>query len=230
MLRRVHSRMGLPLKVAAGNAASTGSGSGASPAAPAPAPALPQPAAPPAPITLTPADCTKLVEAIAALTSKVVKEIQSLKARTRQARRAPPRRVRGPSGVSPERLHDGEELLSTTGASTHRGGDKCRRAYIKFCQGSKDHLDACGRPVSSPMHYANRAYGAQLDLLAAKPIDDKARQCHELHGYQPPANPAQPHPDRHHPEAYHVSMLTWHWELLHVVDPPLFGASPDGKQ
>eukprot|EP00873_Tetraselmis_striata_P037590 jgi/Tetstr1/457854/TSEL_004256.t1 len=98
------------------------------------------------------------------------------------------------------------------------------RTYIKSYQGSKDHLDACGRPVSSPLHGANWAYGAQLDMLAAKPIDDdKARQRHELHGYQPPANPSrQPYPDRRHLEAYHVFMLTRHWELLHVADFPLF--------
>eukprot|EP00873_Tetraselmis_striata_P006560 jgi/Tetstr1/426824/TSEL_017039.t1 len=76
------------------------------------------------------------------------------------------------------------------------------------------------RICSSPLHGANWAYGAQLD----KPIDDdKARQRHELHGYQPPANPSrQPYPDRRHLEAYHVFMLTRHWELLHVADFPLF--------
>eukprot|EP00873_Tetraselmis_striata_P027797 jgi/Tetstr1/448061/TSEL_035361.t1 len=119
------------------------------------------------------------------------------------------------------------ELLSSTGATAHRWGNTACRTYIKSYQGSKDHLDACGRAVSSPLHYANRAYGAQLDLMAAKPTDDKARQWHEL---QPPANSAQTYPDRHHLEAYHVNMLTWHWELLHVVDSPLFDNSPDGER
>mmetsp|Transcript_33377 Transcript_33377/g.84083 ORF Transcript_33377/g.84083 Transcript_33377/m.84083 type:complete len:99 (-) Transcript_33377:2299-2595(-) len=90
------------------------------------------------------------------------------------------------------------ELLSSTGATAHRSGNAACRTYIKSCQGSKDHLDACGRAVSSPLHYANRAYGAQLDLVAAKPTDNKARQWHELHGYQSPANPVQTYPDRHH--------------------------------
>eukprot|EP00873_Tetraselmis_striata_P020621 jgi/Tetstr1/440885/TSEL_029157.t1 len=151
--------------------------------APEPAPAPSEPAAPPARFALTPADRTKLVEAIAALTGKgkqVVKENQSMKA----------------------------------------------QSY----QGSKYHLNACGRPLSSPLHCANRAYGAQLDLLAATPTDDKARRWHELHGYQPQANPAQIYPDCHHMEAYHVNMLTWHWELLRVVDSPLFDASPDGER
>eukprot|EP00873_Tetraselmis_striata_P027361 jgi/Tetstr1/447625/TSEL_034986.t1 len=102
------------------------------------------------------------------------------------------------------------ELLSSTCASTHRWGNTSCRTYIKSYRGSKDHFDACGCPVSSPMHYANRAHGAQLDLLAARPIDDKARKWHELHGCQPPANPSQPYPDRHHMEAYLVDMLTWH--------------------
>eukprot|EP00873_Tetraselmis_striata_P028640 jgi/Tetstr1/448904/TSEL_036130.t1 len=57
---------------------------------------------------------------------------------------------------------------------------------------------ALGADLLSPLHYANRAYGAHLDLLAAKPTDNKARQWHELHGYQPPANPVQTYPDRHH--------------------------------
>eukprot|EP00873_Tetraselmis_striata_P000780 jgi/Tetstr1/421044/TSEL_012089.t1 len=122
------------------------------------------------------------------------------------------------------------ELLSSTGATAHRWGNTACRTYIKSYQGSKDHLDACGQAVSSPLHYANRAYGAQLDLLAAKPTEDKARQWHELQGYQPLANPAQTCPDRHHLEANHVNMLTWHWELLHVVDSPLFDKSPDGKR
>eukprot|EP00873_Tetraselmis_striata_P009435 jgi/Tetstr1/429699/TSEL_019594.t1 len=31
-------------------------------------------------------------------------------------------------------------------------------------------------------------------------------------------------------EAYHTNMLTWHKELSHVVDYPLFDACPDGER
>eukprot|EP00873_Tetraselmis_striata_P040500 jgi/Tetstr1/460764/TSEL_005949.t1 len=86
-------------------------------------------------------------------------------------------------------------------------------------------------PEAAPSNYTTPAelLPPLLDLLPTKPIDDKARQWHELHGYQPPANPAQPYPDRHHLEAYHIHMIPWHWELLHVVDSPLFDNSPDGE-
>eukprot|EP00873_Tetraselmis_striata_P009219 jgi/Tetstr1/429483/TSEL_019390.t1 len=204
-------------------------------AAPRPrAPAAYEPAARPAPFTLTSADYIKLVEAVAALTGKVdqvVKENRTLRAQAQAgAPRAVPAAPKPPPEAAPGDYMTPAELLSSTGATAHRWGNTACRTYIKSYQGSKDHLDACGRAVSSPLHYANRAYGAQLDLLAAKPTDDKARQWHELQGYQPPANSAQTYPDRHHLEAYHVNMLTWHWELLHVVDSPLFDNSPDGER
>eukprot|EP00873_Tetraselmis_striata_P015874 jgi/Tetstr1/436138/TSEL_024985.t1 len=42
-------------------------------------------------------------------------------------------------------------------------------------------------PVTREAALIHRACGAQqLDLLAGKLADDKARQWHELHGYQPP--------------------------------------------
>eukprot|EP00873_Tetraselmis_striata_P039280 jgi/Tetstr1/459544/TSEL_004909.t1 len=204
-------------------------------AAPRPrAPVAYEPAARPAPFTLTSADYNKLVEAVAALTGKVdqvVKENRTLRAQAQAgAPRAVPAAPKPPPEAAPGDYMTPAELLSSTGATAHRWGNTACRTYIKSYQGSKDHLDACGRAVSSPLHYANRAYGAQLDLLAAKPTDDKARQWHELQGYQPPANSAQTYPDRHHLEAYHVNMLTWHWELLHVVDSPLFDNSPDGER
>lgn len=85
--------------------------------------------------------------------------------------------------------------------------------YIKSSyHGSKDHLDACGRPRSSPLQYAIWAYGAaQLDTWDAMPADDKARHWPELQGYQPLANPRfQAYPDQHPLEAGHVNMLTRH--------------------
>eukprot|EP00873_Tetraselmis_striata_P003135 jgi/Tetstr1/423399/TSEL_014081.t2 len=93
------------------------------------------------------------------------------------------------------------ELLSSTCASTHRWGNTSCRTYIKSYQGSKVHLDACSRPVSSPMHFANRA-----------PL------------------PTRGNPNRHQMEAYLVNMLTWHWKLLHVVDSPIFDNSQNGKR
>eukprot|EP00873_Tetraselmis_striata_P011141 jgi/Tetstr1/431405/TSEL_021095.t1 len=199
------------------------------------APAAHEPAAPAPPFTLTSADYNKLVEPVAALTGKVdqvIKENRTLRAQAQAGapRAVPPAGPKPPPEAALSSYTTPAELLSSTCATTHRWGNAACRAYIESYQGSKDHLDACGRPVRSPMHYANRAYGAQLDLLAAKPTADKARQWHELHGYQPPANPSQPHPDRHHLEAYHVNMLTWHWELLHVVDSPLFHKSSDGER
>eukprot|EP00873_Tetraselmis_striata_P006655 jgi/Tetstr1/426919/TSEL_017132.t1 len=77
--------------------------------------------------------------------------------------------------LSDDHPSDSEEA---DGASTHRWGDKSCRTYIKSYHGSsKDHImDACGRPLSSPQFYGNRAY------------------------------------------------------LHHVVDSPLFDASPDGER
>eukprot|EP00873_Tetraselmis_striata_P041231 jgi/Tetstr1/461495/TSEL_006601.t1 len=135
--------------------------------------------APPAPFTLTSADYSKLVEAIAALTGKVdqvVKKNQSLKAQAQAgATRAAPAAPRPPPEAAPSNYTTPAEPLSSTGASTHRCGDKSYRT--KFYLGYKDHLGGCDRPLSSPLHYANRAYG-----------------------------------------------------LLHVVDSPLFDASPDGER
>eukprot|EP00873_Tetraselmis_striata_P011914 jgi/Tetstr1/432178/TSEL_021634.t1 len=141
---------------------------------------LPEPGrAPPAPFTLTSADYTKLVEAIPALTGKVdqvVKKNQSLKAQAQAgATRAAPAAPRPPPEAAPSNYTTPAEPLSSTGASTHRCSDKSYRT--KFYLGYKDHLGGCDRPLSSPLHYANRAYG-----------------------------------------------------LLHVVDSPLFDASPDGER
>eukprot|EP00873_Tetraselmis_striata_P033040 jgi/Tetstr1/453304/TSEL_040296.t1 len=38
------------------------------------------------------------------------------------------------------------------------------------------------------------------------------------------------HLGSHHLEAYYVNMLTWHWELPHVVDSPLFDKNTDGER
>eukprot|EP00873_Tetraselmis_striata_P017532 jgi/Tetstr1/437796/TSEL_002835.t1 len=131
-----------PREATTGNGPNAGTGSGASSRSR--SRSSPGPVGACAPFTLTSADYKKLVEAIAALTE-----------------------------AAPGNYTTPPELLSSTDASTHRWGNTSCRTYIKSYQGSKGHLDACGRPVNSPMYYAsNRVYGAQLDLLAAKPIDD----------------------------------------------------------
>eukprot|EP00873_Tetraselmis_striata_P024278 jgi/Tetstr1/444542/TSEL_032419.t1 len=62
-----------------------------------------------------------------------------------------------PEGV-PSNYITPADLLSSTAASIHRWGKTaCRTHYITSYQGSKDHLNACGSLINSPMHYANRA-------------------------------------------------------------------------